>query len=302
MSSVTVATRAGSPAHSYPIGSSSCGTGTTAAARAVPTTSTPRPSHAATTLGRQAGGLPIDEGEVEPVADAEPVQAGVDDRRHAIGSGRAVDVEDAAALGVRQRANAVVGREPRESRRRGAAAAQDHERDPAGNGDERLGSGAIGRAHEPDRAAVDAFCLQCRSQHLVDQRLDRRERRAARAEDDRVQALQNLGRNVERHPRPRLEVGPDRPDGNAQLAHLQPVRERPARDLPLEGLERRGRLELARERRHALLVETEPVEGAFVERRARPRPRLARSPRAPRPPAPRATGPPAGEPVRPLRR
>ena len=65
---------------------------------------------------------------------------------------RAVDVEDAAALGVRQRANAVVGREARESRRRGAAAAQDHERNPAGNGDERLGSGAIGRAHEPNRA------------------------------------------------------------------------------------------------------------------------------------------------------
>ena len=81
--------------------------------------------------GCQAGSLAIDEREVEPVADAEPVEAGVDDRRHTIGAGGAVDVEDAAALGVRQRANAVVRREPLERRGRRTAAAQDHERDPA---------------------------------------------------------------------------------------------------------------------------------------------------------------------------
>ena len=216
-------------------------------------------------LGRQAGGLPVDEGEVEPVADAEPVEAGVDDRRHAIGACRAVDVEDAAALGVGERAHAVVGREARERRRRGAAAAQDHERNPVRERDERLGAGAIGRAHEPDRARVDALRLERRSQHLVDQRLDRRERRAAGAEDDRVQALQHLRRDVERHAGPRLEVRPDRPDRDSQLAHLQPVRERSARDLPLERLERRGRLELARERREARLVQAEPVERSLVE-------------------------------------
>ncbi len=128
------------------------------------------------------------------------------------------------------------------------------------------------------------------------------ERSAARAQDDRVQALQNLRGDVERHTGPRLEVGADRPDGDAQLPHVQPVRERPAGDLSLERLERSGRLELARERRHALLVEPKPVESSFVECRGS---RLHVSPvRSEHLAHPflEQPGRPLGAPVRPLRR
>ena len=55
------------------------------------------------------------------------------------------------------------------------------------------------------------------------------------------------------------------PTGMRSSRTSQPVGERPARDLPLERLERGGRLELARDRRQARLVEAEPVERALVQ-------------------------------------
>ena len=69
--------------------------------------------------------------------------------------GARVDVEHAAALGVGERAHAVLGREPGELRRRLAAAAQDHERDQPRQRDEQRGrprGRASGRAR-PRRPA-----------------------------------------------------------------------------------------------------------------------------------------------------
>ena len=80
-----------------------------------------------------------------------------------------VDVEHSAALGVRERTNAVRGGQPLERGRRLAAAAQDHQRNQPRQRHERLGAGALRRAHEPDRSARQARLVERGPQHLVDE-------------------------------------------------------------------------------------------------------------------------------------
>ena len=207
------------------------------------------------------------------------------------GRARPVDVENAASLGMCERPDAVIGREPRERRRRRAAAAQDHERDPAWQRDQHLRAGALGRAYEPDGASVDPFCLERGPQHPVDQLRRRSERGAARAQHDRVEALQHLRATSSATPGLASKLAPIVPTGMRSSRTCSPFGERPARDLPLERLELRRRLELARERRDAALVEAEPVQRALVEACPRRRRRLARSQRAPLRHAPRAAVP-----------
>ena len=125
---------------------------------------------------------PVDEQQVEPVAHAEPVEARLHERARLLGIGRRMHVEDAAALGVRERAHSVLCRESRERGRRLAAAAQDDERDEAREHDERAGSLAIGRPHEADGTRRQPGFRESGTQHLVDDRRDRAQRGAAGAE------------------------------------------------------------------------------------------------------------------------
>ena len=124
---------------------------------------------------------------------------------------------------------------------------------------------AIGRAHEPDRGRRQPGLLERRAQHVVDERRDGAQRRAARAQDRRVQALQQLAGDVERDVRPRLEVRADGADRDPPLVHDEAVRERARADLALERLERGGRLDLRDELVQARVVEAQPVERPLVE-------------------------------------
>ncbi len=124
---VTVATRSGSLAHSCPSGASS---GTRAVDR--PAHLEARRREDVEQRGHDVRRVPVDEREVQPVADAEPVEARLRERERLLPRRRRVHVEHAAALGVRERPHAVLGGEPRERGRRLAAPAEDHERDRAG--------------------------------------------------------------------------------------------------------------------------------------------------------------------------
>ena len=179
--------------------------------------------------------------------------------------GGRVDVEDAAALGVRERAHSVLGREARELRRRLAAAAEDHEREHLRQRDEHARALAIRRAHEPDRAARKPRVLERGPQHVVDEHGHRAQRGAPGAQDGGVEALQQLPGDVERDVRARLEVRADRADRDPPLADHEPVRERARADLALERRQRGHRLDLRRERVDPALVEPEPVEHPLVE-------------------------------------
>ena len=145
-----------------------------------------------------------------------------------------MDVEDATALGVRQRPDAVLRREPRGaavvslSRSRARELRHRHEESS---------SRPVGGTHEPDGARWQPAGLQCRTQHVVDERRHGAERGAAGSQHGRVEALEKLPRHVERHVRTSLEVRADRPDGNPPLAHAQAVRERPRVDLAFERLD-----------------------------------------------------------------
>ena len=120
--------------------------------------------------------LAVDEGEVEPVADAEPVEAVLGEHDRPLGRGGRVDVEHPAPLGVGQRADAVLGRETGKRGGRLAAPAQDHERDPPRQRDECPRSLPVARADEPHGAGRQARRLEGRAQDLVDEDGDRSER------------------------------------------------------------------------------------------------------------------------------
>ena len=222
---------------------------------------------------------PVDEREVEPVADAQPVDARLGERKRLLPRGGRVDVEHAAALGVGERADAVRGREPGQLRRARPAAAQDHERHERGHRDEDARALAIGRAHEPDRGRRQPGPVERRTQHVVDERRDGAQRRAARPQYRRVQALEQLPRDVERDVRPGLEVRADGPDRDPPLVHDETVREGARADLALQRLERGCRLHLRDELVQARIVETS--DGRASPRRDCPsqprRPRRSRS-------------------------
>ena len=97
--------------------------------RRSPRTSSPRAGRARSRPG-DAVGAAVDEREVEPVADPEPVEARVGEGEGLLRSAAAVDVEDAAALGVGERATPFSAASRGERGRRLAAPSQDHERDP----------------------------------------------------------------------------------------------------------------------------------------------------------------------------
>ena len=226
----------------------------------------------------------VDEREVEPVADAEPVEAGLGEAR-------------APCRGLRRRARRARHRPRRgraSGRRSGPPAgrarrslgplpAQDHERDERGQRDEHARALAIRGAHESDRRGRKARCLERGAQHVVDEHGDGAERRAAGAEHDGVQALQQLAGDVERDVRPRLEVRADDAD----------------RDPPLRDDAGRWRASGCRSRARAAssaavawswrasdvdarVVQPQPVERAFVESARRGLRRRRRWPRAPR--------------------
>ena len=79
-------------------------------------------------LGEEPDSLAVDEGQVEPVADPEPVERRRGHRQRALTVGPSVDVEHSPALGMRERAHAALRGEACELGRRGAASAEDHER------------------------------------------------------------------------------------------------------------------------------------------------------------------------------
>jgi len=120
-------------------------------------------------------------------------------------------------------------------------------------------------ADEPDGAGREPARLERRPQHVVDERGHGAERGPAGAQHGRVEALQQLAGDVQGDVRARLEVRADRADGNAPLAHAEPVRQRPRPGLALERLDLGHRLDLARQCLQAGVVEPKPIESALVD-------------------------------------
>ncbi len=140
---VIVATRSGSEAHSCPSGRSSgrppCAPGRT---------SMPELGADARRSTASAGAERSTSARLSRLQTPRRSRLARATLRQTLRRGGLVRVEDAAALGVRERPHAVCRRGAGERGRRGAAAAQDHEREHAGERDERLGAGVVGRAHE----------------------------------------------------------------------------------------------------------------------------------------------------------
>ncbi len=166
---------------------------------------------------------------------------------------------------MRQRAYAVLRSELRELRGRLPAPAQDHERDQPRERDEEPRALPIRRPYEADCTGRKPGLDERRPEHVVDERRDRAQRRATGAQHSRVEALEELTRDVERDVRPRLEVRPDDADRDPALAHTQSIRERPRRNLPLERRDPGHRLDLGSEALDPHVVEREAVEHPRVE-------------------------------------
>ena len=176
-----------------------------------------------------------------------------------------MDVEHTAAFRVGERADAVFRRQTRKCGSRLAAPAQNYERDPFRNRHEHARAFAIGRADEPDGAGGQTRVLEGGPQNVVDENRDRAQRRSSGAQDRRVEALQQLTRDVEGDVGTSFEVRADGPDRNATLADLEPVRQRPGVDLAFQRRDRRHRLDLLRECLYPLVVEPEAVEHPLVQ-------------------------------------
>src|SRR5262249_56942142 len=97
--------------------------------------------------------LAVDEREVEAVTHAHPVEARLRQRKRLLMRGRAVDVEDASAFGVGERADAVLGREPRKRSRRLAAPPEYHEWNESRHGHQDTRPFPVRRAHQADGAS-----------------------------------------------------------------------------------------------------------------------------------------------------
>ena len=188
-SSVTVATRSGSFAHSCPIGASAQ-RGAIAAARSVPRASNALARQNVEEGRQEALRAPVDESRLRRLHTPSRSRL-ASTSAAAARRGGTVNVEDAAALGVRERADAVLRREARERRRRLAASTQDHEGDEVRQRDEC--PHPRGRPSGPGRRPTPAArCSSAGRSTWSTSVFDSPERRAARAQDDRVQALQNL--------------------------------------------------------------------------------------------------------------
>jgi hypothetical protein len=216
-------------------------------------------------LREDGAGAAIDECEVEPIADAEPVEARLGERERLGPFGRGMDVEDAAPLGMGERPDAVLRGEPGELRRRLAASAQDDERDPPWQRDEDTRPFPVGRTHEPDRPRREGGLLERRSEDAVHELGHGVQRGAACAEDAGVQALEQLSGDVEGDIRASLEVRADDADGDPPLLDEEAVREAALADLALERRQRCEVLYLGGEGLDAAGVQAQPVERPGVE-------------------------------------
>ena len=191
----------------------------------------------ARTLGRA-----VDEQQIEAVADAEPVEARLDER--------------AAPSRGRRPPRYRGHRRPRRGRASGPRAARPPARAPRSSRRCRAGSRAAGRCGSetrirapsrsaertrPTAAGGSPASVERRPEHLVDEHRDRPERRAARAEHRGVQATSAAGRRRRRDVRPRLEVRADRADRDP--AHRDAAGRCRAPSV-LVALERRQRREL----------------------------------------------------------
>jgi hypothetical protein len=210
---------------------------------------------------------PVDEQQIQTVADSEPVEARLDEGLRLRRVGSSPDIEDPAALGVCQRPYAVRCRLLRERCRRLAAAAQDHERQHVRQGDEDPRSFPVRRSHETDRFARQSGIRECRAEHLVHEHRDRSEGGAARAKDDAVQRLEQLSGDVNGDVRPRLEVRADGADRDTQDRDAESVLELPRIFGTLERRQRRELRKLLAERGNARIIESQTVERTFVELR-----------------------------------
>ena len=145
------------------------------------------------------------------------------------------------------------------------ASAQDHERDPLGQRDERAGALAVGRADETDSLRREAGGRERRPEHLVDEDGDRAQRRAPGPQHRCVQALQQLPGDVEGDVRPGLEVRADGADRDPPHRHAEAVLELPTVLVALEWWERGELCELLGQRLDPRRVEPQAVERAGVE-------------------------------------
>ena len=210
-------------------------------------------------------GLAVDEREVEPVADAEPVEHGLGHLQGALALRGRMDVEDTASLRVRKRADSVLGRQLRELGGRRAAPAEDDERDALRHRHEHPGPLSIGRADEPDGAGRQAGSLEGGAQDVVHEHGHRAQRGSACAEHGRVQALQELAGDVQSDVRSGFEVRADDADRDPTLRDLETVLQRPGRDLALERLDRRDGLDLLRQGVDTRAVQAQTVDHPVVE-------------------------------------
>ncbi len=209
--------------------------------------------------------LAVDEGEVEPVADAEPVEAVLGESDGTLAGGGGVDIEHATTFGVGQCPDPALGCETGERSGRLAAPAENHERNPFRQRNQSPCALPVARADEPDGSGRQARRLEGRTQDLVDEDGHGSECGCAGPQHRRIEALQELACDVECHVGTSLEVGTHRPDGNAPLGDLETVLERPRAGVSLEWIDFRHRLDLPRKALDSLLVQPQPVERSLVE-------------------------------------
>jgi MFS family permease len=203
--------------------------------------------------------LLVEEQQVEPVADAEPVEAAGDEGRSNHPFGRWMNVQDAAAVSMRERAHAV--RRALGGQRAGgvAAAPQDHEGNQLRLADQRVRGGLSGHADELNRGRVKPGLSQGRRDHLIGQRDGRAQRGAPGPQHARIARLDELRGDVHDDVRPGFEVRSDHADWPAALGEHQAARQ--VADLAGGGL-RRNPGEDLKLRRHRLqpgVVKPEPV-------------------------------------------
>jgi hypothetical protein len=185
------------------------------------------------------GDAPVHEQQVQPVAHAQPVQAG----DHQFGGPgevrRGVDVQHAAAVGVGERAYAPAGRLCAEGPGGVAAAAQDHQWDQVRltyQGDRALPAGV---REQLDRVRVQPDVGETGGDGVLVQGAGGGQRGGAGTQHTGVAGLHQLGSHVDRHVRAGFEVGPDDADRAAAFGQPQSAGQRPQIRLP--GRERRVR-------------------------------------------------------------
>ena len=226
------------------------------------------PSRSSSAVTRGHEGVPprrVHQQQVEPVAHAEPVQAGLDQLPGHGQVGGGVDVEDRAAVGVGHRAHPVPGRLGGQRAGAVAAAAQDHQRDQAGLADQRPGRLLAGHPDQLDHGRVEPGGGQGGRDDLVRQRDGRTDRGRAGPQHARVARLDELRGDVHHHVRPGLEVGPDHAHRATPLGEHQAAGKLPDHPFGRFVRDLGQRLELTRDALEPGLVQPEPVQQAAAE-------------------------------------